>query len=86
MFTLYISKYCEMQQFYLKNQWIFVILLSLFVTRNFKGTCSSFEILKGYMVRERLGTPALAQSGRYLCLIITSKATIVAVADVKVCI
>jgi len=24
-----------------------------------RGTCSSFRMLKGYMVRERLGTPVL---------------------------
>jgi len=43
----------------LKIQWIFVILLSLFVMRNFRGTCSSVEILQGYMVRESLGTSGL---------------------------
>jgi len=43
----------------LKVKWIFVILLSLFVIRNFMGMCSSVKILKGYMVRERLGTPDL---------------------------
>jgi len=25
----------------------------------FRGTCSSIEMLKGYMARESLGTPAL---------------------------
>jgi len=40
----------------LKLQWIFVILLSLFVIRNFRGTCSSAQMLEGYMGRERLGT------------------------------
>ena len=39
-------------------QWIFVISLSLFV-RNFMGTRSSAKMLKGHMVRERLGTPDL---------------------------
>jgi len=38
-------------------QWIFVILLILFVVRNFRGTCLSVEMLKQYMVRKRLGTP-----------------------------
>jgi len=33
----------------LKIQWIFVILLSLFVIRNFRCTCSSIEVLKRYM-------------------------------------
>jgi len=37
----------------------FCYLLSLLVIRNFSGACSSFEVLKGYMARERLGTPGL---------------------------
>jgi len=49
----------------LKIQWIFVILLSLFVIRNFTGPCSSVEMLKGYMVRERLGTPGLGVHRTY---------------------
>jgi len=43
----------------LNIQWIFAILLSLFVIRNFRCTCSSIKMLKGYMVTERLGTPVL---------------------------
>jgi len=39
----------------------FVIFLSLFVTRNFRGTFTSVEMLKGYMVKERLGTPDLVE-------------------------
>jgi len=27
--------------------------------RNFRCTCSSVKLLKGYMVRKRLGTPVL---------------------------
>jgi len=34
-----------------------VIFHSLFVIRNFRGTCSSVEMLKGYMARESLITP-----------------------------
>jgi len=41
------------------GKYIFVIFLSLFVIRNFRGRCSSIEMMKGYMVRERLGNPAL---------------------------
>ena len=37
----------------------FQISLSYFVIRIFGGTCSSVEKLKGYMVRERLGTSGL---------------------------
>jgi len=29
------------------------------LARNFWGTCSSVEMLKGYMFRERLGTPGV---------------------------
>jgi len=43
-------------KFLLKLQWMFVILLSLYVIRNFSGTFSSVEMLKGCMVRKRLGT------------------------------
>jgi len=41
------------------GKYIFVIFLNLFVIRNFSGTCSSIEMLKGYMARESLGTPVL---------------------------
>jgi len=37
-----------------------VILLSFFVIRKFRDTYPSVEMLKGYMVRKRLGTPVLA--------------------------
>ena len=55
-FYLYSSKNLEVP---LKIQSIFVILLSFLILKNFRGTCSSIEMLKGYMVRERLGTPVL---------------------------
>ena len=51
----------------LKIQWIFVIVLSLFVIRNFWCTCSSAEMPKGYMVRERLEPPALKRSDTQWC-------------------
>jgi len=35
------------------------IFFNLFVIRNFRGTCSSIEMLKGYMARESLGAPIL---------------------------
>jgi len=35
-----------------KIHWIFVIVLSFFVIINFRGTCSSVTMLKGYLVRE----------------------------------
>jgi len=44
----------------IKIQWILVILPSLVVIRNFRDTSSPAELLKGYIVREKLGTPALA--------------------------
>jgi len=34
-------------------------MIKYFVIRNFRGTCSSVEMLKGYMVTERLGIPDL---------------------------
>ena len=34
---------------------VFFIFLSLFVIRNFRGTCSYIEILKEYMAVESLG-------------------------------
>jgi len=34
-------------------------MLQYFVIKNFRGTFSSVEMLKGYMVRESLGTPGL---------------------------
>jgi len=36
------------------GKYIFVIFLSLFVIRNFRGTCSYNEMLKGYIARESL--------------------------------
>ena len=41
------------------GKYIFVIFLSLFVIRNYRGTCSSIEMLKWYMAKEALGTPAV---------------------------
>jgi len=38
---------------------ILVIFNSVFVIRKFRGTCSSLEILKRYMARESLISPAL---------------------------
>ena len=44
----------------LKVQWIVLIFLSLFVIRTSGVHArSSVDMLKGYIVRERLGTPAL---------------------------
>jgi len=43
----------------LTDKFIFVIFFNLFFIRNFRGTCSSIEMLKGYMARESLGTPVL---------------------------
>jgi len=39
----------------LVGKYIFVIFLNLFV----RGSCSSIEMLKGYMARVSLGTPVL---------------------------
>jgi len=37
------------------GKYIFVIFISVFVTRNFRGTCSYNEMLKEYMAGESLG-------------------------------
>jgi len=34
-------------------------MINNFVIRNYRGTCLSVEMLKGYMVREKLKTPSL---------------------------
>ena len=47
----------------LVSKYVFVIFLSLFVIRNFRGTCSSIEMLKGYIGKVSLGTPDLFGSG-----------------------
>ena len=43
----------------LKIHNLYFYFIQPFAIRNFRGTCSSVEMLKGYVVRERLGTPAL---------------------------
>jgi len=45
-------------EFLLKVQWIFAIFTQPFFMTNLRGTCLSTE-LKGYIVRERLGTPVV---------------------------
>jgi len=37
----------------------FCYFIQFFIMRNFRGTCSSVEMLKGYMMREWLRTAAL---------------------------
>jgi len=39
-------------------------MIEHFVMRNFRVTCSSDEMLKQYMVRERLGTPVSCSQNR----------------------
>ena len=43
---------------YMLGQCVFVIFLSLYVIRHFRGTCSSIKMLKGHMAQVSLGTPA----------------------------
>ena len=66
VYLLYISNYLYIyisvntpfkNHYVLIGKYIFVIFLSVFVISNFRGTCLSIEILKGYMARESLGTP-----------------------------
>jgi len=49
---------------YMLGKYVFVIFLSLNVIRNFRGTCSSIKMLKGYMARASLGTPGLGSPGK----------------------
>jgi len=46
------------------GEYIFVIFLSLFVMRNFRGSCSYNEMLKGYMAGESLGVLVLKPISR----------------------
>jgi len=59
----------------LVGKYVFVIFLSLFVERNFRGTCSSIAKLKGYIGKVSLGTPDLcgSGSGRIFALPLTQK-------------
>ena len=70
IYISFISKNLYICQLILKPLYAYMSVINHknFVIRNFRGTCSSFEVLKGYMlicrnvedmVRERLGTPAL---------------------------
>jgi len=43
----YISEYYCQNHYMLVGKYILVIFYSLFVIRNFRGTCSSIEMLKG---------------------------------------
>ena len=45
----------------LVGKYIFVIVFNLLVIRNLKGrpTCSSIEMVQGYMARESLRTPVI---------------------------
>jgi len=43
----------------IKNSVGFCCLLTFCARSNFRGTCSCVNMLKGYMVRERLRTPVL---------------------------
>jgi len=43
-------------------------MIKYIVIRDFRGTCSSVGMLKGYMVNERLGTPALEGQYRHFRL------------------
>jgi len=44
------------------GKYVFVIFLSRFVIRNFRGTCSSSEMLQWYIASVSLGTPDLYSS------------------------
>jgi len=41
------------------SKYLSSVMIKYFVMRNLRGTCLSVEMLKGYIVRERSGTPEL---------------------------
>jgi len=55
----YVSEYYFQNHYMIIGKYILVIFHSLFLIRNFRGTCSSIEMLKWYMARESLITPVL---------------------------
>ena len=55
----YISEYYFQNHYMLIGKHILVIFNSHFVKRNFRYTCSSIEMLKGYMARDSFITPGL---------------------------
>ena len=52
----YISEYYFQNHYLLIGKYIPVIFHSLLIIRNFRDTCSSIKMLKGYMARESLIT------------------------------
>jgi len=46
-------------------------MVKYFVIKDFRGTCSLVEMLKGYIVKERLGTPDI-DSGVHLGVCLTA--------------
>jgi len=55
----YISEYYFQNHDMLIGKYILVTFHILFAIRNFRGTCSSIEMLQRYMARENLITPVL---------------------------
>jgi len=47
-------------------------MIKYFVIRKFRGTYSSVGMLKGYMAKKRLGSPALVGAKKFLCSMIIS--------------
>jgi len=57
----------------LVDKYVFVIFLRLFVIRNFTGTCSPIEMLKGYIGKVSLGTRDRCGSGRIFALLASTE-------------
>jgi len=47
-------------------------MIKYFFIRNLRGTYSSVRMLKGYMAKKRLGSPALVGANKFLCSMIIS--------------
>jgi len=52
----YISEYYFQNRYMLIGKYIRLVMIKYFLIRNIRGTCSSVEMLQGYLVREKLGT------------------------------
>jgi len=51
---------------YVKNSVDLCYFTQFFAIENFRGECSSVEMLKDYMASERLGTPGVAERFKLL--------------------
>jgi len=53
LYYLYANIYTYISEYHFKTQFVLTVKYIYY----FKGACSSVQMLKGYIVRQRLGTP-----------------------------